>query len=155
MEMQEDTDMVNDILNELNSDSGPKQMPPTRPDFSKPVVGSTISSVEIPPRPTVAPMVQPTPPVVIEQNVNSLPPEIEVEYSNNDTVMNKILESGKNPLILACVVFLVFNPVTRRMLNKTLPVIFQSTSFSRQQFSILVLSIVVGASAFAINRFIK
>ena len=152
--MQEDSDMVNDILNELNSDSGPKQMPPNRPDFSKPVVGSTINSVEIPPRPNVAPMIQ-VPPVVIEQTVNSLPQTIEVEYSNNNTLLNKVITLGKRPLILACFVFLVFNPVTRRMLNKTLPVIFQSTSFSRQQFSILVLSIVVGASAFAINRFIK
>ena len=153
MEMQEDSDMVNDILNELNSDNGPKQMPPNRPDFSKPVVGSTINSVEIPPRPNTAPMIQS--PVVIEQGINSLPSTIEVEYSNDNTFMSKVLELGKKPLILACVVFLVFNPITRRMLNKTLPLIFQSTSFSRQQFSILVLSIVVGSSALAINRFIK
>lgn len=154
MEMQEDSDMVNDILLELNNDSGPKSMPPTRPDFSKPVVGSTINAVEVPPRPNAAPIM--APPLIVEQQVNSLPPTIEVEYSNNNnTLMNKVLILGKKPLILACIIFLVFNPITRRLLNKSLPMIFQSTSFSRQQLSILVLSGVVGCLSFAINRFIK
>ena len=126
-QMQEDdAGMVDEILNELNNTN------PSPTTTQHAVLPSS-------PMPNLQPIIHPDASIL---NIPINDEKIELPQDNK-SMFSDIFQKLKKPLILFAVLFIVFNPVTRQILNQHLPAIFQSTSSLRRQLAILILSLTV------------
>jgi len=86
------------------------------------------------------------------ENEEELPPVIDVEYGTLEQETNGFMKKIKQPLIVLCISFILFNPVVISMLERTLPRVFgSSTSILFQQGKILLLSTILAVLYFATN----
>lgn len=146
---QDDTAMVDDILAELNKETDgkqvnmnvlqqPPQMPPSHP------------SVNPLPEPIGQTLVHPDASVLNENPIVQEKPK--VEENATSSLLSNILNKIKKPAGLILLIFVVFNPLTRKLLNRYIPVVFRSTSVLHQNLSILILSVIVGLSFIFVNK---
>lgn len=142
---QDDSTMVDDILKELNR--APPTQVNTLPNIPPPSLNGqelTRGNVEqtAPPETLRLPLVHPDASILHggmqPVQVQVAPPVIQPGW------ISKIVYKLKMPLILALCIFVIFNPLTRRILNRYTPAIFNSTSHWRQQLSVMILSVLTG-----------
>lgn len=137
---QDDSTMVDDILNELNNE--------TAVNTQVEVPQQTMQPQLQVPSPNSAPM--PSPLVQPEQSIlhtiTQGTPIVTTNVSNKTAWWKVILNQLKTPVVLASIVFLFFNPLTRKLLSRYIPKVFQSTSVLKQHFAVLTLSLIVGIS---------
>ena len=156
----DDSQMVDDILNELNSgdDSqatppqGNQQMPPQQ------MAPQQMAPQQMPPQQMAQ---QQMPPQGFPQHpdVNGMdypgmmemPPDVDVDYDSNDSKINKIMNSMKKPLIVIALAFILFNPYTNDLMAKYFPTVFNSDTLASKQVRVLCLSLILGLLFLAIN----
>jgi hypothetical protein len=156
----DDSQMVDDILNELNSgdDSqatppqGNQQMPPQQ------MTQQQMAPQQMPPQQMAQ---QQMPPQGFPQHpdVNGMdypgmmemPPDVDVDYDSNDSKINKIMNSMKKPLIVIALAFILFNPYTNDLMAKYFPTVFNSDTLASKQVRVLCLSLILGLLFLAIN----
>ena len=73
-------------------------------------------------------------------------PTVSANVSNKTAWWKVVLNQLKTPTVLASIVYLFFNPLTRKLLSRYIPKVFQSTSIFKQHFAVLILSLIVGIS---------
>jgi len=137
---QDDSAMVDDILNELNKETGV--------NVSEQAPQQTMQPQLQVPVPNSIPM--PSPLVQQEQSIlNTITqgtPTVSANVSNKTAWWKVVLNQLKTPTVLASIVYLFFNPLTRKLLSRYIPKVFQSTSIFKQHFAVLILSLIVGIS---------
>ena len=137
---QDDSAMVDDILNELNKETGV--------NVSEQAPQQTMQPQLQVPVPNSIPM--PSPLVQQEQSMlNTITqgtPTVSANVSNKTVWWKLVLNQLKTPTVLASIVYLFFNPLTRKLLSRYIPKVFQSTSIFKQHFAVLILSLIVGIS---------
>ena len=137
---QDDSAMVDDILNELNKETGV--------NVSEQAPQQTMQPQLQVPVPNSIPM--PSPLVQQEQRIlNTITqgtPTVSANVSNKTAWWKVVLNQLKTPTVLASIVYLFFNPLTRKLLSRYIPKVFQSTSIFKQHFAVLILSLIVGIS---------
>lgn len=85
--------------------------------------------------------------------LNEMPPDVEVEYDNNDSKINKVLTMLKKPLIIIALAFILFNPLTSEALAKYLPTVFGLTnSLIKKQVRVICLALILGLLFLGINN---
>tara|TARA_B110000211_G_scaffold235008_1_gene308360 strand:+ start:1014 stop:1460 length:447 start_codon:yes stop_codon:yes gene_type:complete len=140
---EDDSGMVNDILEELNRDA--------------PVLEESQHDAILPQEEHRAPIYNPNPiDMAIGNSVlenERLPSTIEVEYQNNLGTWYRVLRIIRKPLIIMSVAFIIFNPSTISTLSNYLP-IFSGGNIFKDQFSTAILSLVVAAVFSGLNAFI-
>ena len=131
----DDAAMVDDILNSLRDDGSAndqmqQQMPPNMQ------------------------MQQQMPPnMQMQPSMEEIPPEVDVEYDNNDSKVNTVLSMLKKPLIVIALAFILFNPLSSDMLAKYFPTVFGMTnSLIRKQVRVLCLALILGLLFLGINN---
>ena len=134
---EDDAEMVEDILNELNSQPVNTQTHPTVPQpIPQPLVHADAS--------------------ILQNTVNHVPnvavQKQQTQQSNVTTWWSKLLSQVKKPAILISLIFILFNPIIRKLLSKSVPQIFQSTTVVKQQLSIFLLATIVGVSYVLIDK---
>ena len=164
----DDSQMVDDILNELNGDSGStqqgpspgnQQMPPQMQQQMPPQMQQQVPQQmqqQVPQQMQQQMNMQPDmdhPPQMMgmDQGMMEMPPEVDVEYDSNDSKINKILQSMKKPLIVIALAFIMFNPYTNDLLAKYFPVVFNAETMASKQVRVLCLSLILGLLFLAIN----
>ena len=137
---QDDSTMVDDILNELNKENPVTAQVETSQQAMQP-------QLQIP-APNSAPM--PSPLVQPEQSILNTITQgtavVNTPISNKTVWWKVVLNQLKTPTVLAAIVYLFFNPLTRKLLSRYIPKVFQSTSLLKQHFAVLTLSLIVGIS---------
>lgn len=158
----DDSQMVDDILNELNGDSGSTQQAPSSanqqmpPPMQQQQMPPPMHQQQMPPQMQQQMNMQPDmahPPQMMgmDQGMMEMPPEVDVEYDSNDSKINKILQSMKKPLIVIALAFIMFNPYTNDLLAKYFPVVFNADTMASKQVRVLCLSLILGLLFLAIN----
>tara|TARA_B100000963_G_scaffold271266_1_gene239452 strand:- start:12265 stop:12747 length:483 start_codon:yes stop_codon:yes gene_type:complete len=146
----DDSEMVDDILKELNGEDTNNQ--PTNNNQMPPVQNQQMPPMH-PPQMNMAHM---------PNNVDlqyqgppemNMPPEVDVEYDSNDSKINKVLLQLKKPLIVIALAFIVFNPYTNNLLVKYFPTVFNISSgtMASRQVRVVCLSLILGLLFLAIN----
>merc|ERR1712072_1400866 len=89
----------------------------------------------------------------MQPNMEEIPPEVDVEYDNNDSKVNTVLSMLKKPLIVIALAFILFNPLSSDMLAKYFPTVFGLTnSLIRKQVRVLCLALILGLLFLGINK---
>jgi len=157
----DDSQMVDDILNELNSgdDSqatppqGNQQMPPQQ------MTQQQMAPQQMPPQQMAQQQQMPPQGYPQHPDVNGMdypgmmemPPDVDVDYDSNDSKINKIMNSMKKPLIVIALAFILFNPYTNDLMAKYFPTVFNSDTLASKQVRVLCLSLILGLLFLAIN----
>ena len=146
----DDSEMVDDILKELNGDSTNQgQVPPMQQQMPSQM------QQQMPPQ-----MMEHPSQMMGDHNMRfqeapemEMPPEVDVEYDSNDSKINKVLLQLKKPLIVIALAFIVFNPYTNNLLQKYFPVVFSTMGYTMasQQVRVVCLSLILGLLFLAIN----
>lgn len=148
---QDDAGMVNQILQELSHEDTGRQVnmptPQQQPLPQQPLPQQGMMPM---PEPIGQSIVHPNA-SILTQNVNTIS-EPDVKQSSENSWWSVILTKIKKPTTLILLIFLVFSPLTRKLLNKYVPVVFRSTSYLHQNISILILSVVVGLSFMLLDK---
>jgi len=145
---QDDAGMVNDILKELSQEDNIQvntQVPMPMIQQQMPQQGMLPM-----PEPLGQNMVHPDA-AILNQSVNPVERVTITETVSNPwwkVVLNKL----KKPITLTVLIFLLFNPLTRKLLNNYVPAVFGSTSNLHQNISIMILSVIVGTSFTFLNK---
>jgi len=146
----DDSEMVDDILKELNGEdtnnqsTNNNQMPPVQNQQMPPMHPPQMDMSQMP---NNVELQYQGPP---EMN---MPPEVDVEYDSNDSKINKVLIQLKKPLIVIALAFIVFNPYTNNLLVKYFPTVFNISSgtMASRQVRVVCLSLILGLLFLAIN----
>ena len=160
----DDANMIEAILNELNDStaniSAPvPQMsnPPIQLSSATPTHGTTYqphnlnggfappTGGQVPAMPNVY-----NPRVGVTTNGQHIP----TIYSENESKFNGVFNIIKKPLIIASVVFILFNSYTRKFLSKHIPIVFESTNMFKQQSVTLGFSLIIGLVLMGVNKFL-
>ena len=89
----------------------------------------------------------------MQPSMEEIPPEVDVEYDNNDSKVNTVLSMLKKPLIVIALAFILFNPLSSDMLAKYFPTVFGMTnSLIRKQVRVLCLALILGLLFLGINN---
>ena len=110
----DDSHLVDEILNELND-------------------GTDLQNTQTNPMNNIDPQLQMDPQMDmtqqpnLEQQVNELPPIQQIEYDSEESKFSGIFEMIKKPLIIACLSFIIFNPMVISALSNYIPKIFGPT----------------------------
>ena len=149
----DDAAMVDDILNSLRDDGSAndqmqQQMPPNMQMQQQ--MPPMQMQQQMPPMQ----MQQQMPPnMQMQPNMEEIPPEVDVEYDNNDSKVNTVLSMLKKPLIVIALAFILFNPLSSDMLAKYFPTVFGMTnSLIRKQVRVLCLALILGLLFLGINN---
>ena len=158
----DDANMIDDILNELNentSDAPLPQMsnPPIQLSAATPTHGSTYqpqnlnggfappTGGQVPAMPNVY-----NPRVGVTTDGQYIP----TVNSENESKFKGIFKLIRKPLIVAAVVFLLFNSYTRKLLNKNIPAVFESTNVFKQQGVTLGFAVIIGLVLMGVDKFL-
>ena len=160
----DDANMIDEILNELNDStaniSAPvPQMsnPPIQLSAATPTHGSTYqpqnlnggfappTGGQVPAMPNVY-----NPRVGVTTDGQHIP----TIHSKNESKFNVVFKLIRKPLIIAAVVFILFNSYTRQLLSKHLPAVFESTNMFKQQGVTLGFSLLIGLVLMGVNKFL-
>lgn len=141
---QDDSTMVDDILKELNK--APSTQVNTLPNLQAGPIAQNVHHVndqqEISPETLRLPLVHPDA-SILQAGMQQVPKQV-LPQIQKPGWFSKIGYTLKVPLVLSLIIFIIFNPITRRILNKYTPSLFNSSSHWRQQLSILLLSVLTG-----------
>ena len=74
-----------------------------------------------------------------------------VNYDSNEGKLNKILYNLKKPVIVIALSFILFNPMTSKLLSKFFPSVFINSSFTQANVRVLCLSLILGLLFLIIN----
>lgn len=144
----DDTQIVDDILNELNSTDQHQNQP----------------NIEMQIEPNYIDEVHHMNPMMQMNHMNSMnsmmetptklpPQEIEVVQKPTSKITD-MLFSLKKPLVVLCIVFLVFNPFTLNQLGRILPSIFGAgLGPVKSQVKVLLLSMIIAMIYLLVNSF--
>lgn len=139
----DDAGMVDDILKELNNE------PTTQ----------VVNNINVPSQlPQHIP--EPIGQTLVHPDAAILNAPVMVESQNRQTIESKtnwfsvILKKIKKPLVLTLLIYLTFNPITRRLLNNYVPMVFKSSSHLHQNVSILILSIATALVFVGVKNFL-
>ena len=153
----DDSKMVDDILNELNSGGGDsknttQQKPPVQNNVRQEQPNIQMNIENTAPRQE---MNIPSPEMEMsgEYDDGYMMPEgeMDVEYDSNDSKINKVLSSMKKPLIVIALSFILHNPYTINLLSKFFPKVFAGTDMMARQVKVLCLALILGIVFLAIN----
>ena len=139
----DDAGMVDDILKELNKESAPQlvnniNVPSQLPQHMPEPIGQTL----------------------VHPDAAILNAPVAVQPQHNETNESKtnwfrmIVHKIKKPLVLTLLIYLTFNPFTRRLLNNYVPMVFKSSSHLHQNVSILILSIAASLVYIGVKNFL-
>lgn len=150
----DDSNIVDEILNELNDnqnrDNGPQEQAPQQPTIPPQM------QMEQPQQQMQAQMEHP---MHMEQEMEDptqhmeMPPEVlNVEYNNNESKLESILNKLKKPIIITCLAFILFNPLVMNLLATYVPRVFGATdNLVMRQVRTLILALAIGVIFFGIN----
>ena len=152
----DDSKMVDDILNELNSGGGDNkkatQQPPSQNNVRQEQPNIQMNIENTVPRQE---MNMPSPEMEMsgEYDDSYMMPEgeMDVEYDSNDSKINKVLSSMKKPLIVIALSFILHNPYTINLLSKFFPIVFAGSDMMARQVKVLCLALILGIVFLAIN----
>lgn len=96
-----------------------------------------------------------TEPPMIKNMISSDVNNVDVAYSNNESKINKILNTMKKPAIVIILSFLLFHPFTIKLLARIFPTIYKNNSFVAQNLRILCLSLILGLSFLLVTSVMK
>lgn len=156
----DDSQMVDDILNELNSGDDSQSTPPQGNQQMPPQQMNTqqMPPQQMPPQQMaqhqMPPQGYPQHPDVNGSDypgMMEMPPDVDVDYDSNDSKINKIMNSMKKPLIVIALAFILFNPYTNDLMAKYFPTVFNSDTLASKQVRVLCLSLILGLLFLAIN----
>lgn len=151
----DDSNIVDEILNELN-DNNQNREEPVQEEIQQPSMNTQMHMDS---------EMQPDLSNQLENEMNfreqveepvhhiQMPPEVlNVEYNNNETKIETILNKLKKPLIITCLVFIVFNPLFMNLLANSIPRIFgPSDNIVMRQIRTLILALSIGLIFFGLN----
>ena len=136
----DDSNLVEEVLAELNQDSGETDNNPTQETAS--VAGSEPGQMPVNPGND---MIDMTPDL-------DIPPSMDVEYDSEENTENTWMKKMKKPLIVLVLCFIIFNPSLRTILQKYVPRVFSySSGVLVQQGQVLLLSTIVALLFFGTN----
>jgi len=152
----DDSEMVDDILKELNGDSGNNQgQVPQMQQQMQQQMPPQMQQQQMPPQMMEHPSQMMGNPNMQFQEAPEMemPEDVNVEYDSNDSKINKVLLQLKKPLIVIALAFIVFNPYTNNLLQKYFPVVFSTinSTMASQQVRVVCLSLILGLLFLAIN----
>lgn len=129
---EDDSGMVEEILNELNQSDSNQVNESVSPDIQPPNI---ITAPLIHPDSSILNVQQP---VKVEDNTKEKP--------EDTNLLQDLLQKLKKPLILFVLIAVFFNPLSRTLLNKYIPAVFQSASSLRRQLAVIILALGVTLS---------
>lgn len=133
----DDSQLVDEILTELNNDVAPQTSNTVNQPSGMPNNDMMMHSMHS---------------MHSMEPDQEIPPTMDVEFDTIEQETNGFMKKMKRPLIVLCLSFIVFNPVVISMLEKNLPRIFSSSgSILVQQGRILLLSTLLAVLYFATN----
>jgi hypothetical protein len=158
----DDANMIDDILNELNESTSdmntsiPKMSnPPPQLSAATPTHGSTYQPQNLnggfaPPTGGQIPAM----PNVYNHRVGVTTDGqyIPTVHSESEGKWNSLLKVIRKPLLVAAIVFVVFNTYTRQLLSKHIPALFESTNIIKQQGVTLFLALTIGTIVIGIDK---
>lgn len=151
----DDSEMVDDILKELNGDSNNNQGQAPQMQQQMPPQMQQQMQQQMPPQMMEHPsQMMGNPNMQFQQAPEmEMPEDVDVEYDSNDSKINKVLLQLKKPLIVIALAFIVFNPYTNNLLQKYFPVVFSTmnSTMASQQVRVVCLSLILGLLFLAIN----
>lgn len=139
----DDSEMVEDILNELNNSPENTEVQPPSNIQEQPPVNN------VPPVVNTQMSVEESIPVSSNPVIQT---QVPVKYDSNDNKINNILVSMKKPIIVVALAFILFHPSTSNVLSRYFPTVFSiNESMSVQNVRILCLSLILGLVFLIIN----
>jgi len=155
---QDDAGMVDDILKELSKDNNSQQNIQQPIQMMQQPMPQQLHTPQQIPQQGMMPMPEPIgqnivhpDAAVLNQQFNTTP-EVVTKQTNSNPWWKVVLNKIKKPVTLTVLIFLLFNPLTRKLLNNNIPALFGSTSHLHQNISIMLLSIIVGVSFTFLNK---
>ena len=110
---EDDSKLVDEILNELNTDQqGSVPMPKLNESNNSNMRSAMPLPNNIPMRSMGQANMPPKPPLNIQETIEREPEPVvqEIQVAKEDTMYEKILNQGKKPLIVLLLCFIIFNP---------------------------------------------
>ncbi len=136
----DDSNLVEEVLAELNQDSGESDNNP--PQETASVAGSEPGQMPVNPGNDMIDMAPDL----------DIPPSMDVEYDSEENTENTWMKKMKKPLIVLVLCFIIFNPSLRTILQKYVPRVFSySSGVLVQQGQVLLLSTIVALLFFGTN----
>lgn len=129
---EDDSGMVEEILNELNQSDSNQVNESVSPDIQ-------------PPNIMTAPLIHPDSSILNVQQPIKVRDNTK-ENPEDTNLLQDLLQKLKKPLILFVLIAVFFNPLSRTLLNKYVPAVFQSASSLRRQLAVLILALGVSLS---------
>ena len=96
-----------------------------------------------------------TEPPMIKNMISSDVNNVDVAFANNESKINKILNTMKKPAIVIILSFLLFHPFTVKLFARIFPTIYKNNSFVAQNLRILCLSLILGLSFLLVTSVMK
>lgn len=142
--MQDDSAIVEDILQELNSGS--------QPQLSSIPNGSSYKDSQYAPMTNDQFYQQQQQNQMARQMDPNIHPEIakqapvqqkvvEIDYDSEEGKFNRMFRIVKKPLIVLLLVFIIFNPVVLMFLARTIPSLFNTTGMSNLRIQVRTLTL--------------
>jgi hypothetical protein len=154
---EDDSRLVDEILNELNTDNNPGMpMPKLNESNHNTMRNAMPLPNNIPMRSMGQAGMPPRPPLDIQQTIDAQEKPVvqEIEFTKEDSLYETILNKGKKPLIILLLCFIVFNPKVKNKLTEYLPRVFDyGFSTFKQQLGTFILSLIVSI-LFFVTKFI-
>lgn len=94
-------------------------------------------------------------PPMIKNMINSDVNNVDVAFTNNESKINKILNTIKKPAIVIILSFLLFHPMTIKLLARIFPTVYKNNSFVAQNLRLLCLSLILGLSFLLVSSVMK
>lgn len=147
--MQDDSAIVEDILQELNS--GGQQQLQAIPSGSsyKDSQYTSMTNDQIYHQQQRDQMARQMDPNIHPELAKQSPVQqkvIEIDYDSEEGKFNRMLRVIKKPLIVLLLVFIVFNPVVLMFLARTIPSLFNTTGMSNLRIQVRTLTLALMVS---------